>query len=184
LFELVKLPVTDIPLPDTPPVNPPVTLGADQLYVVPAGTIPFVPFVGVTLNVAPLQPVAVMALIFAVGFTDTVKENTAPVQPLYVGVTRYVAVWVILVGLVNVPITAKVAVPLAPPVMPPDTDGADQLYVVPDGITPLITSVGVALKNTPLQVVAVIAVTTGYGLTVTVTVNVAPVYISDTGVMI
>jgi hypothetical protein len=54
---------------------PPVTVGALQLYVVPAGTIPFVPFVGVALNNAPLQLVAVIALITAVGFTVTVKVN-------------------------------------------------------------------------------------------------------------
>jgi hypothetical protein len=63
------------PLPVVPPVMPPVTVGALQLYVVPAGTIPFVPFVGVALNCTPPHVVAVIALITAVGFTVTVKVN-------------------------------------------------------------------------------------------------------------
>ena len=65
------------PLPVVPPVNPPVTVGALQLYVVPAGTIPFVPFAGDELNNTPLHVVALIALITAVGFTVTVQVNVA-----------------------------------------------------------------------------------------------------------
>jgi hypothetical protein len=49
----------DCPLPAAPPVNPPVTVGADQLYVIPSGTIvPGGLFAGVTVNVPPLQMIA------------------------------------------------------------------------------------------------------------------------------
>ncbi len=75
------------PLPVVPPVIPPVTVGALQLYVVPAGTIPFVPFVGVALNCTPPHVVAVIALITAFGFTVTVIANAAPVQLPDNGVT-------------------------------------------------------------------------------------------------
>jgi len=62
----------------------------------------------------------------------------------------------------------------APPVMPPDTTGTGQEYVVPAGITPLVPFAGVRLNVPPLRIVAVPGVTAGTGLTVTVTVNGAP----------
>ena len=71
------------------------------------------------------------------------------------------------------PVIVDAPLPVPPPVIPPVTPGALQLYVVPAGITPLVTFTGVTLKNTPLHVVLVIALTDGVGLTVTVTVNVA-----------
>jgi len=46
------------PGPAAPPVNPPVTTGTGQLYVVPAGITPSVPFTGVTEKPAPPQMVA------------------------------------------------------------------------------------------------------------------------------
>ena len=52
------------PEPATPPLRPPVTTGAAQEYVVPAGTIVAasgVPFTGVTLNVPSLQTLAACA---------------------------------------------------------------------------------------------------------------------------
>ena len=67
--------MVDALLPDAPPVNPPVTPGALHAYTVPAGTIPFVPFVGVTLNNTPSQLIAVIAVIPATGFTVTVNVN-------------------------------------------------------------------------------------------------------------
>lgn len=75
-------------VPDAPPVIPPVTVGADQLYNVPGGTIPFVPLVGVTVKLTPLQVAAVIAVITADGFTLTVsvKLLEAP-QLIVVGVT-------------------------------------------------------------------------------------------------
>ena len=147
------------PLPVPPPVNPPVTVGTLHAYVVPAGTMPFVPFTGVTLKNTPLQLVPVIALITADGFTFTVNENTAPVQLPDNGVTRYVAVLVMLVVLPkvpNIPPTADTCV--APPVMPVPV-GALHVNVVPVGINPFVTFVGVILKNTPLHVVVLIVVT-------------------------
>ena len=86
---LVKLPVIVVaPLPLAPPVNPPVTLGALQLYVVPAGTIPLVTSTGVTLKNTPLQVVVVIAVITAAGLTVTVNEKAAPAHTPDVGVTR------------------------------------------------------------------------------------------------
>ena len=76
------------PLPVDIPVILPVVPGADQLYVVPTGTIPLVTFVGVTVKLTPLQLTAVIALITAAGFTVTVTENTTPVQLPLVGVTK------------------------------------------------------------------------------------------------
>ena len=74
--------------PEAPPVMPPVTIGADQLYKVPAGTIPLVILTGVTENNTPSQLTAVIALIEATGFTVTVNTNDAPTPQLTeVGVT-------------------------------------------------------------------------------------------------
>ena len=167
--------MVDALLPDAPPVNPPVTPGALHAYTVPAGTIPFVPFTGVTLKKTPLHETPVIALITADGFTFTVKENTTPVQLPDNGVTRYVAVLVILVVFPNIPLIPFDAdACVTPPVIPVPV-GALQVKVVPAGIIPFVPSVGVTLKNTPLQVVVLIAVTAALGLILTVTVNVAPV---------
>ena len=70
----------------------------------------------------------------------------------------------------------------APPLIVPV--GALQPYVVPAGTIPLVRFVGVTVKLTPLHVIAVIAVITADGLTVTVTLNTAPVQlpVTDTGV--
>ena len=176
--------MVDALLPDAPPVNPPVTPGALHAYTVPAGTIPFVPFTGVTLNKTPLQLVPVIALITAVGFTVTVTVNVDPVQLPDNGVTVYVAVCVVFVGLVNNPLILTAVVPLTPPVIPPVTPGALQLYVVPTGMIPFVPFVGVIVKLTPLHVVFVIAVTCASGFRFTVTEKDAPVHDPDTGVTI
>ena len=85
---LVSVPLTLLALlPIAPPVIPPVTLGADQLYNVPAGTIPLVRFVGVTLKITPLQVTVVIAVITAVGFKVTVTVKLDPVQTPVNGVT-------------------------------------------------------------------------------------------------
>ena len=77
---MVNVPIIVAALvPDKPPVIPPVTIGADQLYNVPLGTIPLVLFTGVALKVTPLQVVAVIGVITAVGFKVNVKINDAPV---------------------------------------------------------------------------------------------------------
>jgi hypothetical protein len=70
-----------------PPVIPPVISGADQLYVVPAGTIPLVRLVGVAVNNIPSHTTLVIALIAAIGLTVKVNWNDAPAQPLVIGVT-------------------------------------------------------------------------------------------------
>ena len=65
---LIRLPVTLAALePDVPPVILPVTEGVDQLYNVPAGTIPFTPSTGVIAKDTPWQLTAVIALIVATG---------------------------------------------------------------------------------------------------------------------
>ena len=85
--------MVDALLPDAPPVNPPVTVGTLQLYVVPPGTIPFVTFTGVTLKNTPLHVVLVIALTDGVGLTVTVTVNVAfAPHSIDVGVTVYVAV--------------------------------------------------------------------------------------------
>ena len=76
-----------IPVPPTPPVIPPVTEGADQVYVVPAGKIPLTPLVGVTVNAIAVAVVAVIAFTSASGFNVTVTEKEAPVQVPDTGVT-------------------------------------------------------------------------------------------------
>ena len=60
--------------------------------------------------------------------------------------------------MVNVPEILDAAEPVAPPVIPPVTVGADQLYVVPVGTTPFVTLTGVDVNATPLHTVFVIAV--------------------------
>ena len=86
---MTKVPVIDdAPLPDAPPVILPVTLGTLHPYVVPAGTIPFVPFTGVTLKNTPPQVMPVIALITADGLIVTVIANVVPTQLPDVGVTE------------------------------------------------------------------------------------------------
>jgi hypothetical protein len=98
---LVRLPLIEEPLLDTPPVIPPVTVGADHVYVVPAGTIPSVELTGVKVNVAPLHTVVVRLFSAGFGFTVTVMVKISVAEhPL--AVTVYVAVAVELVVLVNV----------------------------------------------------------------------------------
>ena len=88
LEELISVPLMfAAPAPAAPPVMPPVTTGAGQLYVVPAGTIPFVMFTGLTVKSTPLHMEAVISLIAGFGFTVTVTVNVAPGQLPEVGVT-------------------------------------------------------------------------------------------------
>ena len=181
----VKVPVMELtPTPcEAPPVKP-LPVGAVHVYVVPAGTIPLVPFTGLTVNNTPPQLVVLIGVITAVGFTVTVTVNVGPVQLPDTGVTVYVAVCVVFVGFVNKPLILTAVVPLTPPVIPPVTPGALQLYVVPTGIIPFVPFVGVTVKLTPLHVVFVIAVTCASGFRFTVTEKDAPVQVPDTGVTI
>ena len=83
LVGLNRLPViTDTAVALAPPVSPPVTDGVDQLYVVPAGTIPLIPSVGVTVNDTPLQVTVVIAVITAVGLIVTVTVKVVPIPQL------------------------------------------------------------------------------------------------------
>ena len=128
-----------------------------------------------------LQVVAVIGVITAVGFTVTVTVNGDPVQVPDVGVTVYVAVCTALVGLTSVwLIDAPVAV--TPPVTPPVTIGADQLYAVPDGTIPLVPFTGVTLNTVPVVTVVLISVIVATGLIFAVTVNAEPVQVPDCGV--
>ena len=83
---------TSVPLilpalvPDNPPVKP-VPVGTDQLYVVPAGTMPLVPLDGVVLNTVPVHTVVLILVIAATGFIFTVTVNDAPAQLPDTGLT-------------------------------------------------------------------------------------------------
>jgi hypothetical protein len=80
---LVSVPVIEgvTFVPAAPPVSPPVTAGAAQIYVVPAGTIvPGGAFAGVTVNKLPLHTEAVVLEITGLGFTVTVIVKLAPGQ--------------------------------------------------------------------------------------------------------
>ena len=82
-------------------------------------------FTGVTVKPAALHGVAVMAVTAGFGLTVTVTVKVDPTQVPDVGVTVYVAVCAVLVGLVSVPvILAGVPTLAAPPVIPPVTPGA------------------------------------------------------------
>ena len=100
--------------------------GAVQVYVVPAGTIS-VPLTGATVKAVALHIVAALPATAGRGFTVTVTVKFAPVQPPVTGVTVYVAVCGVFVGLVRVPLILAAAAPAAPPVTPPVTTGAAQV---------------------------------------------------------
>ena len=68
--------------------------------------------------------------------------------------------------------------------MPPVTVGTDQLYNVPEGMIPLVLSVGDKINGIPLQLTSVKLLTLAFGETVTVTVNGAPLQEPDNGVTI
>ena len=67
-------------------------MGGSQLYRVVAGTTPFVPFTGATVNEIPVQVALAMVLILGVGCTSMVEVLGSPLQPLDMGVTVMVAV--------------------------------------------------------------------------------------------
>jgi hypothetical protein len=70
-----------------------------------AGTIPFVPSVGVALNITPPHVVVLIAVIDGFGYNVTVNVNVLLLQLASGGitVTVYVAVCTELVSLTNVP---------------------------------------------------------------------------------
>ena len=88
LVEFVNVPLMLVAfVPDAPPVMPPVTVGDNQLYVVPEGTTPSVPFTGVEVKDMPVHTVLVSAVIEGVGLTVTVTVNEDPTHVPDVGVT-------------------------------------------------------------------------------------------------
>ena len=175
LVGLVSVPVMILtPLADDPPVTPLVTVGDDQLYVVPSGTIVVgASFTIVCINVVPLHTASLCAGITGIGLTVTVNVNTSPTHPVGdTGVITYVAVCTVLVGLVSVPVIMLCNVPPAPPMIPPVTVGDDQLYVVPSGMIVVGASfISVSVNEPPLHIVSLCAGTTGVGSTVTVNVK-------------
>ena len=60
-----------------PPVKP-VPVGANQVYVVPAGTIPLLPFTGEVLNTTPPHATSDIGVMLARGLIVTVNWNDAP----------------------------------------------------------------------------------------------------------
>jgi hypothetical protein len=100
-----------LPVPPLVTVNEPFdTKGLVHVYNVFAGTIPFLIFVGLTSNDAPLHIVVLISVITAFGFTNTTTVNVAPTQlpgAGAVGVTVYTAVRVVFVLLVKLPVTNK-----------------------------------------------------------------------------
>src|SRR5664279_345486 len=142
-----------------------------------------VPLTGDTVNNMPLHTVAVFAAITGTGLIVTVTLKAEPVQIPAVGITLYIAVCGVLVGLVSVPVI-EAPLPAIPPVRPPVTTGTPQVYVVLAGTIPLTPFTGVTVKAVPLHADPVIAVTAGPGLTVTMTVKVEPVHVPDAGVTV
>jgi hypothetical protein len=188
---LIRVPVIILcAVADAPPIIPPVTVGDDQLYVVPSGTISLLlippPLTGVNTKLSLLHIISSFALITGIGSTVTVNVNTSPGQPVGdTGVIRYVAVCTVFVGLVSVPVITLTPLADAPPMIPPVTVGADQLYVVPTGtivVGALFTIV--CINVVPLHAVSLCAGITGIGLIVTVNVNTSPAQpVGDNGVI-
>ena len=142
---------------------------------------------GLVVNAVALQIVAVCAGISGFGFTVTTTVNVAPGQLPDNGVTVYVAVCATFVILVNVPDIEDCPVPVAPPVKPPVTTGKGQEYVVPAAMIFPFPVTGVTVKVLPLQTGVVSLATVGFGLTVTVMMNLAPRQVPaapDTGVTV
>jgi hypothetical protein len=157
------------------------------VYVVPAGTIVVgSSFNGVTVNASPLQISRVCAPTNGFGFTVTVNVNTVPPQLPEVGVTVYVAVCDTFVGFTNVPVIL-LPLPLAPPVTPPVTTGADHVYVVLPGTIFPLPFEGANVNPEPLHALVVCDCIDGRGFTVTVIVNGAPTHVPcapDVGVTV
>jgi len=91
------------------PVTPPVMAGAGQVYVVFTGMIVVGDAsVGVTVKDNPLHIAAVWGCTTGLGFTSTITVNVGPTQNGAIpdfGVTVYVAVCGVFVGLVRVWVT-------------------------------------------------------------------------------
>ena len=119
--EFCNVPVIVLPLPATPPLKPDVYVGIDQLYVVFAGTVPFVPCTGVAWKTTPSQVITVMFVTEGVAFTVITTVKFAPTQPLLVGCKVYVTDNGAFVVLVNVPVI-MVTEPVNTVLVTPDAD--------------------------------------------------------------
>ncbi len=138
-------------LPLKPPVKLDVTDGTDQLYVVFAGTLPFVPCVGVNWNSTPSHTTVVIVVIDAVGFTVITTVKFAPTQPFVVGCIVYVtdkAPFVLLVNVPTIVVTDPVNNVLVTPIV--DPTALINVYVVPIGTTPFVAA-GVKAIDPPLH---------------------------------
>jgi hypothetical protein len=139
---------------------------------------------GVTENPTALQVVATLFAIPASGLIVAVRVKFAPVHPPDRGVTVYVAVWLTLVRFVRLPLILAWFAPAAPPVIPPVTTGAAHEYVVPAGTVPLTPFTGVNVNTVWSQDDPAIGFIEAFGLTVTVTVKLAPVHPPPRGVTV
>lgn len=156
------------PDPAVAPVIPPLIVPMVQLKVLAAVAV------SAMLVAVPLQIAAVLVVVTAgIGFTVTVILYGVPAQPgvvVDVGVTTYCTEpGVALLGLVSTWLIVG-PLPAEAPVMPP--------LIVPRVQAKVLGVVAVreTLGFVPLHVLAVAAVvTTGLGLTVTVSVNGVPV---------
>ena len=86
-----------------------------------------VPLAGVAVKATAEHEVTDILVIAGIGFTVTVTVNVAPVQPLVVGVTVYVAVAFALPELVSVCEILVCAMACALPPLIPAPTGADQV---------------------------------------------------------
>jgi hypothetical protein len=87
-----------------------------------------------------------------------------------------------LVALLRVPDIVNLLVSAAPPVTTGNVVGIFQLYLVPTGIIPFVILTGETTNGTPLQVTVLIAVISGVGFNVTITVKAAPEQFPEVGV--
>ena len=144
-----------------------------------------VPLTGDVLNATPPHATSDIGVTLARGLIVTVNWNVAPLpQAAVFGVTVYVALCAVFSGLVRVPNRLPEPDTAVPPVIPPVTIGADQLYVVPAGTTPLVPLTGVIVNKAPLQLTRLIAVSEATGLTVKVNWNDAPAQPPEIGVTV
>ena len=86
--------------------------------------------------------------------------------------------------MVKVPVTVFTALTCVAPPVKLSPVGADQVYTVPVGTMPLVTSVGVTLNSNPLQIVVLIGVTIALGFRLTVKENADPTQLPEVGVTI
>jgi hypothetical protein len=106
----------------------------------------------------------------------TTTLNAVPGHNPVDGVTEYVTLYVVFVGFSTVPNMLALAVVW---LSPPDIDalpydGTPHVYCVPVGTKPSVPWVGVITNDVPVQVVRLIVLISGLGLTYTVTVNALP----------